>query len=133
MKAHGSCMCGKVAFSVEEPFAAFQYCHCSRCRKKTGSAHAANAFIAVAQLTWERGADQVTRFDLEGTRWSSAFCSACGSAMPFLNRAGTMYVVPAGSLEGELTEKPRRNIHFASRAPWYEHASALETFDAIPK
>ena len=53
MKAHGSCMCGKVAFSVEEPFAAFQYCHCSRCRKKTGSAHAANAFVPAAQLTWE--------------------------------------------------------------------------------
>jgi hypothetical protein len=133
MKVRGSCVCGAVAFEVEEPFAGFQYCHCSRCRKKTGSAHAANAFVAPAQFAWTRGEDHVKKFDLEGTRWSSAFCATCGSGMPFLNAPKTMVLVPAGSLEGELVEKPRRNIHFASRAPWYAHASSLETFEALPK
>jgi len=133
MKARGSCVCGAVAYAIEEPLAAFQYCHCSRCRKKTGSAHAANAFVPVAQFAWVRGEDHVKRFDLEGTRWSSAFCATCGSAMPFVNRAGTMVVVPAGALDEPLEDKPRRNIHFASRAPWYVAASTLETFDALPK
>lgn len=132
MKVQGQCMCGAVAFEIDEPFAAFQYCHCSRCRKKTGSAHASNAFVPTAQFAWVRGADQVRKFDLEGTRWSSAFCTTCGSGMPFVNRAGTMWVVPAGSLEDSTNEKPRRNIHFASRAPWYVHASTLDTFDALP-
>lgn len=34
----GSCLCGDVRFEVRMPAAWFQCCHCSRCRKKTGSA-----------------------------------------------------------------------------------------------
>ncbi len=132
MKIRGSCVCGAVAFEIEEPFAAFQYCHCSRCRKKSGSVHCANAFVPVAQFAWVRGAELVRRFDLEGTRWSSAFCGTCGSSMPWANRNGTMFLVPAGALEDAMTEKPRRNIHFASRAAFYVHASDLETFDGLP-
>lgn len=131
MKVRGACVCGAVAFEIEEPFLAFQYCHCSRCRKKSGSAHAANAFVPLAQLSWVRGENSVRRFDMPDTRWTSAFCPTCGSSMPWLNRKKTVYVVPAGALE-DACEKPRRNIHFASRAPWYVHASELETFDGLP-
>ena len=37
----GSCICGEVAFEVEGPFDLFLNCHCSRCRKATGTAHSA--------------------------------------------------------------------------------------------
>jgi len=33
----GSCLCGVVAFEVEGPFDLFLNCHCSRCRKATGT------------------------------------------------------------------------------------------------
>ena len=36
----GSCLCGEVAFEVEGPFDSFLNCHCSRCRKATGTARA---------------------------------------------------------------------------------------------
>ena len=39
----GTCLCGQIKFEVTPPFAGFRYCHCSRCRKASGSAHAANA------------------------------------------------------------------------------------------
>ena len=41
----GSCLCGGVVYEIDPPFKIFQYCHCSRCRKFTGSAHAANLFV----------------------------------------------------------------------------------------
>lgn len=41
----GSCLCGEVAFEVEGPFDRFLNCHCSRCRKATGTAHACEAII----------------------------------------------------------------------------------------
>jgi hypothetical protein len=125
-------VCGAVAFEIEEPFVAFQYCHCSRCRKKSGSAHCANAFVPQKQFAWLRGEENVRKFDIEGTRWSSAFCKTCGCAAPWRNRKGTTFLVPAGSLDDAISEKPARNIHFASRASWYVHASTLETFDALP-
>jgi hypothetical protein len=35
----GSCICGEIAFEVDGPFDHFLSCHCSRCRKSTGTAH----------------------------------------------------------------------------------------------
>ncbi|MCI3132528.1 GFA family protein [Phenylobacterium aquaticum] len=53
----GSCLCGGIAFEISGPFEAFFLCHCSRCRKDTGSAHAANLFSSTAKLTWLSGQD----------------------------------------------------------------------------
>ena len=35
----GSCLCGAVSYEVRGPFTRFGHCHCSRCRKASGSAH----------------------------------------------------------------------------------------------
>ncbi len=43
----GSCLCGAVRFRIEGEFERFYLCHCSHCRKDTGSAHAAGQFLAV--------------------------------------------------------------------------------------
>jgi hypothetical protein len=129
----GSCVCGAVAFAIEGPYAGFNYCHCTRCRKKSGSAHAVNIFVPPAQFSWTRGEEVVRRYDLpSAAAWCSGFCTMCGSAAPWLTRNGTMYIVPAGALDDDPGEKPRRNIHFASRPPWYMPASALDTFDEAP-
>ena len=78
-RTEGSCVCGAIAYSIEGPFIAFQYCHCSRCRKASGSAHAANLFVKTAQLYWERGEESVQRFELPDAKyWSHCFCPTCG-------------------------------------------------------
>lgn len=46
-RVKGSCLCGRVTFVVSGPFEAFHWCHCSRCRKDTGSAHASNIFAGI--------------------------------------------------------------------------------------
>jgi len=131
---HGSCLCGAVRFRIEGPFSAFQYCHCSRCRKHTGSAHAANIFVPVGQFEWEQGEDQVRRFELPSAKyWSCGFCTTCGSSLPWLSKTGKAVIVPAGSLDDDPGERPQRNVYFGSRAPWYEHASELDTYDTFPK
>ena len=130
---HGSCVCGAVRFRVETPFSMFQYCHCSRCRKQSGSAHATNIFVPVAQFAWESGEERVRCFALPTAKyWQSGFCTHCGSAMPWVVKSGKSVVVPAGALDGDPGEKPRRNVFFGSRAPWYVHASELESHDTFP-
>jgi hypothetical protein len=81
MKLYG-CVGG--AIELEEPFAAFVDRHCSRCREKTGSAHAENALVPSAQFAWRCGAELVGKYELEGTRWSSAFGSGHGWSAHFL-------------------------------------------------
>jgi hypothetical protein len=129
----GACVCGAVQYTVRPPFMAFQFCHCSRCRKATGSAHATNLFVKTEQLTWEAGEDHVRRYELpEAKYWSHCFCDTCGSSLPWLSRTGKAYIIPAGTLDDDPGMKPDRNIYFGSRAPWYVHASDLETFEEMP-
>ena len=59
----GSCVCGKVTYKIIPPFRTFQYCHCSRCRKFTGSAQAPNLFVPPAQFQWQNGQEYVGRFE----------------------------------------------------------------------
>lgn len=50
-KHAGSCLCGEVHYEIEGAFERFYLCHCTHCRKDTGSAHAANLFSSSAKLT----------------------------------------------------------------------------------
>lgn len=130
----GSCVCGAVAFRIAGPFRGFQYCHCSRCRKKTGSSHAANIFVPVDQFSWERGEEKVRRFELPTAKyWSTAFCTDCGSAMPWLTKNGKVMVVCAGALDGDPGLKPKFSVYYDSRPPWYAHVSDLEMHGTIPQ
>lgn len=129
----GSCVCGAVAYRIEPPFLAFQYCYCSRCRKATGSAHAANLFVAGERFCWEHGEDHAQRYELPGAKyWCSGFCDVCGSSLPWRTRTGKAFIVPAGTLDDDPQTKPTRNIFFASRAPWLSPGSELDTFDEGP-
>ena len=44
----GSCLCGKVRYQVSGPLGPMIYCHCSQCRKASGSTFTTNASVAVA-------------------------------------------------------------------------------------
>jgi len=43
----GRCLCGEVQFSVAGHMGEVRYCHCSMCRRVTGSAFSANARVRV--------------------------------------------------------------------------------------
>src|SRR5262249_597956 len=97
-KYSGSCLCASVAFEITGEFRRFLPCHCGRCRKETGSAHAANLFSTPIEFTWVRGEETVRTFRLPNTRFVKSFCVTCGSALPTVEANGTV-VVPAGSLD----------------------------------
>ena len=113
----GSCLCGEVAFQITLPYVWFHYCHCSRCRKASGSAHSANLLVKVDQLEWTRGHERLGRYELPGAKsFSTTFCTRCGSALPWVTQNGRWVVVPAGSLDDDPPGRPERNIFWDSRA-----------------
>jgi hypothetical protein len=126
----GSCLCGTVRFKVTGAFERFYLCHCSRCRKDTGSAHAANLFSSTARLVWLSGQEQVNTFNLPRTRHTKSFCSVCGSALPYASPQ--RLVVPAGSLDTQPSVTPNANIFMASRATWDRNLALAPGFDAFP-
>lgn len=127
--ATGGCLCGATAFEVEGPFDSFFLCHCTRCRKDTGSAHAANLFSGRATLRWLKGEAGVVTYRHPGTRHERSFCAACGSALPSLQMDGRLVVVPAGSLDSPIDMKPTAHICLNDRAAWDRE---LETIPGLP-
>lgn len=128
----GSCLCGAVRFEIIGEFAGFYLCHCARCRKDTGSAHAANLFSTTARLQWLSGEDRISRFDLPGTRHGRSFCSRCGSALPSLQQGGELLVVPAGSLDDDPAIRPTAHIFLADKASWDDGLEAIPGLSGPP-
>lgn len=126
----GSCLCGSVKFEIEGDFEQFFLCHCGHCRKDTGSAHAANLFSISATLKWISSQDNVTFFNLPSTRHSRNFCSVCGSALPC--EQGSLLVVPAGSLDTDISIKPNAHIFVSSRASWDRDLETAPVFEKYP-
>ena len=132
-EVQGACLCGSVRYSVKPPFQQFQYCHCSRCQKATGTAHAANAFLPLNQFKWLAGADNLSYFSLpEAKYFGTSFCKTCGSNMPIIIAASATVLVPAGSLEGLSATQPKQSIFWGSKAEWYLSPEGIPAFEEFP-
>lgn len=129
----GSCLCGAVTFEISGEFERFFICHCSYCRKDTGSAHAANLFTKNSALTWLSGQDKVRDFKLEPTHHVKSFCAHCGSALPNTKMGGDLCIVPAGCLDDEITIQPEAHIFTASQASWEKALASIKCFDDFPQ
>lgn len=131
---HGSCLCGTVSFEVDPPFQRMIHCHCSRCRKGTGTGHATNMTAEPGSFRWLSGADAISRFDLPDTRnFSKWFCRECGSPLPRLARNGLMMIIPAGSLDSAPPLSPSDHIFWGSRATWSCASGGLPTHEDVPE
>ncbi|MBY8826370.1 GFA family protein [Sphingomonas colocasiae] len=128
----GSCLCGTVRFEIAGAFDGFFLCHCGRCRKNSGSAHAANLFSRTARLDWLAGEDRVRTYAVPDTRHRRSFCTQCGSALPGMHIDGTVLVAPAGSLDGPLDTRPDAHIFIASRADWDDRLEDVPRHEAFP-
>ena len=130
---NGRCLCGDVSYEITGNLGIFQYCHCSRCRKFTGSAHASNLFVSPDQFAWLEGESRVTSYLPEDTKYfATAFCQRCGSSLPWLSKSGKAVIVPAGTLDKHPGIEPSQNIFCASKAQWYIQTAQLPEYDEMP-
>lgn len=119
--ANGSCNCGAVAFEYTGPVQAMWNCHCSRCRKARGSAHATNLFVRRENFSWTQGEDKVRIYKLPGAeRFAQAFCIDCGSAVARVNEASPLVVIPVGAMDADPGMQPRGHIFVGSKSGWFE-------------
>ncbi len=132
-KSRGSCLCNAVTYQFSGPEFVFQYCHCSRCRKFTGSDHAANIIIDPKQFEWLGGEELVGRYEHpEAKHYATSFCKRCGSSLPWLAKSGRSMVIPAGTLDDDPGIRPAHNIYWQDRAPWREEVADLVHYDELP-
>jgi len=129
----GGCQCGSVQFEFTGTPRIMMNCHCTRCRKVKGAAHATNAFVACNQLNWISGQDNIADYKLPDAQFfAHAFCKTCGSSVPRARADGSVYNVPAGSLNQSPGIEAKGHIFIGSKAPWFEVTSDLPQWEEMP-
>ena len=129
----GSCLCGQVKYALTPPHKLFQYCHCSRCQKTSGSAHAANIFVPSEQFSWLSGQSRLKEFRLaEAKHYGTVFCDHCGSSMPWTTADGATTIVPAGGIDQAMELRPSQSIFWDSHAAWYIAPDQLPQHSELP-
>ncbi len=129
----GGCQCGDVAFDYVGTPKLMMNCHCSRCRKVKGAAHATNAFVPIEQFQWIKGQDRIKNYDhAEAARFGNAFCLQCGSPVPRESGGTGAMNIPVGSLDDAPGVEARGHIFMGSKAPWFEVSDELPQWDEMP-
>jgi hypothetical protein len=122
----GSCLCGAARYSVADQFRYAANCHCSDCRRATGSAFKPFAGIERAKLTVTKGQEGLMIFgDLDA---NDTHCRTCGSLLFSVVRAGAFVHVAMGTLVDAPTIRPTAHIFVGSKAPWFTITDDLPQF-----
>ncbi len=129
----GGCLCGSVQYKLSGNVLQFYHCHCSRCRKMTGTGHATNLMVGADTVEWVKGESLLGHYKVpDAERFYSLFCKQCGSPLPRQVPERGMVVVPAGSLDNDPGIKPEAQIFWDSRTEWSCEAGTLPTFSEYP-
>ena len=80
MPLAGGCACGAVRFEVTAPLVSANYCHCTRCQRRSGTAASANARTEPGSFRILSGEQSLRAWRPEGgfEKW---FCGDCDSAL----------------------------------------------------
>lgn len=128
---HGSCLCGTVTFSVAGPVRGIGCCHCSKCRKVSGTGGNAQFIVATERFEWNSGSDNIDLFRLSDG-WGPSRCETCGSPLPESYDDGKNMWVPAGLMDDDLGTDIKMHIFCASRADWDIESPAAKSHAEYP-
>lgn len=126
-KLTGSCLCGALQYAVDDELVYAANCHCSNCRKTTGSAFKPFVGIEFAKFSLTKGNDKRLIFGSEMAH--DVHCKTCGSIVYSVVRDGQFIHVPLGTLTDEPTIRLSEHIFVASEAFWFVITDDLPQYD----
>lgn len=123
----GRCLCGAVCYTVADEFVYAAICHCSDCRRATGSAFKPFAGIERDKLSITRGEDSLLIYGAELAH--DTRCKVCGSFLFSVVRDGLFVHVAMGTLLEDPTIRPTEHIFVGSKAPWFTIEDDLPQYE----
>lgn len=120
---YGSCLCGTVTYEIAQEAEKLIFCHCSLCRKFTGSAFSSVSVVAASAFNIVTGQSYVRAFERMGTR--RHFCQQCGSGIYACSENLTdSYILYVGTLDTPLYPQNKVHLFLESKADWDETPEA---------
>ncbi|CAM5385684.1 hypothetical protein MAUB1S_06580 [Mycolicibacterium aubagnense] len=129
-RLNGGCFCGASRYEVEDAFVYAANCHCSGCRRATGSAFKPFAGIEREKFRLVTGEDGLLIYGDDTARDGphDMHCARCGSLLYSVVRDGAFVHVPMGTLIDAPTIRPDHHIFVGSKAPWFTITDGLPQF-----
>ena len=117
----GSCLCGGVRFELTQPFRRANHCHCSRCRKHSGTFGETQGRVPRDGFRLVAGEELLRVYRPGEGAAVKVFCAVCGSSL-FGGHwpEGPEVSVRLGSLDADPGIRPQYHSFVDSRAPWDE-------------
>ncbi|WP_029040753.1 GFA family protein [Cucumibacter marinus] len=122
----GTCLCGDVRYRVEDAFEYAANCHCSKCRRTTGSAFKPFGGIERDALVLHQGCGHLLIMG-DGVD-QDVHCGRCGSLLYSVVREGAYVHVALGTLVDTPSIRPTEHIFVGSKAPWFEITDDLPQY-----
>lgn len=128
---HGGCVCGRVRYQVEDRFDYSGYCHCSECRRTSGSAFVALAGCPGDAFRVLQGDEVLSQYQ-KGPSTVLYFCSKCGSNL-FTRKVDSGFIhVRMGTLDEAPSLRPMGHVFVGSKAAWFDITDGLPQFPEGP-
>ncbi|SMF82897.1 GFA family protein [Pseudobacteriovorax antillogorgiicola] len=126
----GSCLCGQIKLELSGKIDSIIHCHCSRCRKSSGTAYATNGFVDRKDLSIVQGADLMNFYESrEGRR--KYFCSVCASPIYSSSSKDISRLrLRLGILDSDIVERPMSHNFVTSKANWDDLDSILPRYES---
>ncbi|MCW8093342.1 GFA family protein [Alteromonas sp. ASW11-130] len=126
----GSCLCGAVKLAINGPISSIIHCHCSLCRKSSGTAYATNGFIQKNALAIVRGEDTVQWYEIKPGR-KRHFCKKCASPLFSSNATDPERLrLRIGIVDSDIDERPISHNFVSSKANWDNLDDDLPRYDS---
>ena len=129
-----SCLCGAVEVEIQGKISDIIHCHCSKCRKNSGTAYATNGFVKATDFVIKKnlgvnGQDALNYFEMAPGK-KRHFCSVCACPIYSSNEADPTRVrFRLGLLDSEIEERPMSHNFVSSKACWDNLDDKLPRYD----
>ncbi|MBS0640045.1 MAG: GFA family protein [Proteobacteria bacterium] len=127
----GNCLCGSVAFEVAGELPKLYQCHCSLCRKQSGTTSNCSLLVQCENFRWLDGESNITSY-VKDSGFRSDFCARCGSPVPNPLRDTTYVWVPSGLLDGKVSLEVGAHLCVGSKASWDTNIIDGTQFEDLP-
>ena len=113
----GGCNCGGVRFEVHGPLGTASWCHCTRCRRRTGVGGSIQVAVDPSAVRIVQGQNLLRAWEPPDGR-AKYFCSACGSSMWSRSRDGEQMAIRLDVFDTDPGVRASAHWFAASAVPW---------------
>lgn len=129
-EVEGGCNCGAVRYRLDGDPVTIAVCHCSNCRRQSGSAFSVNVVVRADRMSLSGDLKTFEDRDTHsGEPVLRQFCEICGSPIRSLSAASPrIAIVKAGTADDPGRFVPALHVWTSTKLPWVDIPTGLPQF-----